>query len=71
MNRQKMEHLTSWAHFKQKANNEFQFYPSSVSILTFAGVLMYHTNDETPTHVQTFIPLKKEFLSHLCITLSI
>lgn len=66
-----MECLTSLAHFKQQANNEFQFYPSSVFILTFASILLYYTNDESLPHVQTFIPFKKEFLSHLCITFHI
>lgn len=43
-----MECLTSLAHFKHQANNEFQFYPSGVLFLTFACVLLYYKNDEIP-----------------------
>lgn len=43
-----MECLTSLAYFKQQENNEFQFYLSGIFFLTFASVLLYYKNDESP-----------------------
>lgn len=60
-----MECLTSSAHFKQQASNEFQFYPSSVFILTFASVLLYYTNDETPLTYELLFISKRMFKSPL------